>query len=333
MTKKATTPAVSDSQNNASEINAAIEAVNDKLTNTISRDGSTPNQMEADLDLNSNDVINVSTLSTATLNVAGVKLVSATAVPSWEGAWTTATSYVVDDIVSEAGSTYICLVAHTSTTFSTDLTNNYWELFAAKGSAGAGTGDMLAANNLSDVANVATARANLGLGTAATTASTAYATAAQGTKADNALPLASVLDEDDFATDSATLPPSQQSVGAYVGAYVASEIASIPSENMVKAWVNFNGTGTVAIRASYNVSSITDLGVGRYKVNFTNALADANYTTVSTALSSATTAPTCVEIDYRTGATYSTTSVTVAVSDTNAGSLVDSGRVSVVVVR
>ena len=45
-----------------------------------------------------------------------------------------------------------------------------------------------------------------------------------------------------------------------------------------RAWVNFNGTGTVAIRASYNVSSITDNGVGDYTVNFTAALADANYT-------------------------------------------------------
>jgi len=47
--------------------------------------------------------------------------------------------------------------------------------------------------------------------------------------------------------------------------------------NGVKAWVNFNGTGTVAIRASYNVSSITDNGVGDYTVNFTTAIADANY--------------------------------------------------------
>ena len=44
-----------------------------------------------------------------------------------------------------------------------------------------------------------------------------------------------------------------------------------------KAWVNFNGTGTVAIRASGNVSSITDLGTGYYRVNFTTALTDANY--------------------------------------------------------
>jgi len=44
-----------------------------------------------------------------------------------------------------------------------------------------------------------------------------------------------------------------------------------------RAWVNFNGTGTVAIRASGNVSSITDNGVGNYTVNFTTAMPDANY--------------------------------------------------------
>lgn len=44
-----------------------------------------------------------------------------------------------------------------------------------------------------------------------------------------------------------------------------------------RAWVNFNGTGTVAIRASGNVSSITDNGTGDYTVNFTTAMADANY--------------------------------------------------------
>lgn len=52
-----------------------------------------------------------------------------------------------------------------------------------------------------------------------------------------------------------------------------------------RAWVNFNGTGTVAIRAAGNVSSITDNGTGDYTVNFTTAMPDANYCTV-TSLSS-----------------------------------------------
>ena len=44
-----------------------------------------------------------------------------------------------------------------------------------------------------------------------------------------------------------------------------------------RAWVNFNGTGTVAIRASGNVSSITDNGTGTYTVNFATAFPDLNH--------------------------------------------------------
>jgi hypothetical protein len=55
---------------------------------------------------------------------------------------------------------------------------------------------------------------------------------------------------------------------------------SIPAldQRMAKAWVNFNGTGTVAIRDSYNVSSITDNGTGDYSINFATAMANVNYT-------------------------------------------------------
>jgi hypothetical protein len=55
-----------------------------------------------------------------------------------------------------------------------------------------------------------------------------------------------------------------------------------------KAWVNFNGTGTVAIRASGNVSSITDNGTGNYTANFTNAMTDANFCAQVTAGDSST---------------------------------------------
>ena len=49
------------------------------------------------------------------------------------------------------------------------------------------------------------------------------------------------------------------------------------SQFTAKAWVNFNGTGTVAIRDSHNVSSIGDNGIGDYTVNFSNNMASANY--------------------------------------------------------
>jgi hypothetical protein len=55
------------------------------------------------------------------------------------------------------------------------------------------------------------------------------------------------------------------------------------SNRVAKAWVNFNGTGTPAIRSSYNVASITDGGTGIFSVNFTVPMSDANYCVVVTA--------------------------------------------------
>jgi hypothetical protein len=66
-----------------------------------------------------------------------------------------------------------------------------------------------------------------------------------------------------------------------------------------RAWVNFNGTGTVAIRASFNVSSITDNGTGEYTVNFTTAMSDANYSCFNFGTSDAITYTANVQIKNR----------------------------------
>ena len=63
-----------------------------------------------------------------------------------------------------------------------------------------------------------------------------------------------------------------------------SGYGSVATAYGCRAWVNFNGTSTVAIRASGNVSSITDNATGDYRVNFTTALADANYAVVATGM-------------------------------------------------
>ena len=65
-----------------------------------------------------------------------------------------------------------------------------------------------------------------------------------------------------------TPPTIQDSAGTQIGTFC-------------RAWVNFNGTGTIAIRASFNVRDITDNGTGDYTVNFTNAFADANYSVIN----------------------------------------------------
>ena len=61
-------------------------------------------------------------------------------------------------------------------------------------------------------------------------------------------------------------------------------IPTVKSQQLIPtAWVNFNGTGTVAIRDSENVSSITDLGTGYYQVTFTTTMPNTNYSpTMST---------------------------------------------------
>lgn len=60
-------------------------------------------------------------------------------------------------------------------------------------------------------------------------------------------------------------------------AHYNSASASVLPAYMCRAWVNFNGVGTVSIRGSSNVSSITDAGVGSYTMNFSTAMPDANY--------------------------------------------------------
>ena len=74
----------------------------------------------------------------------------------------------------------------------------------------------------------------------------------------------SSLQVDNIQSYNANPPVIKSSSGAEVGTFC-------------RAWVNFNGSGTVAIRASFNVSSITDNGTGDYTVNFTTAMPDANY--------------------------------------------------------
>jgi hypothetical protein len=58
---------------------------------------------------------------------------------------------------------------------------------------------------------------------------------------------------------------------------IAASGPSINANALAKAWVNFNGTGTLAVRDSFNVSSVTDLGAGNYRINFATPIANANY--------------------------------------------------------
>jgi hypothetical protein len=87
---------------------------------------------------------------------------------------------------------------------------------------------------------------------------------------------------------------------------------------LCRAWVNFNGTGTVAIRASFNVSSITDNGTGNYTVNFTTAMPDANFIAVCGDANSGSVAT----INF-TGCIAKTTSTAQVVTNASDLSLID----------
>jgi hypothetical protein len=93
-----------------------------------------------------------------------------------------------------------------------------------------------------------------------------------------------------------------------------------------RAWVNFNGSGTVAIRASGNVSSITDNGTGNYTVNFTTAMPDANYSLAGMSANVTSAYNYVVSVSKNTG------SAQIYVSNQN-GTLVDTGTVDVQVFR
>jgi len=89
-----------------------------------------------------------------------------------------------------------------------------------------------------------------------------------------------------------------------------SGYGSVATAYGCRAWVNFDGTGTVAIREDGNVSSITDDGTGSYQVNFSTALADSNYAVAAFAKSDSGGGLRCV---VGRGADYSTTALDIEV--------------------
>lgn len=115
---------------------------------------------------------------------------------------------------------------------------------------------------------------------------------------------------------------------ASAGSIVSESVGTAPGY-MARAWVNFNGTGTVAIRASGNVSSITDNGTGTYTVNFTTAMPDTNY---SVQLASGDTS-TGFAVIAGSGASHTTSSARVSTWNGGFNTSQDSAYVYVAIFR
>jgi len=106
-----------------------------------------------------------------------------------------------------------------------------------------------------------------------------------------------------------------------------SGYGSVATAYGCRVWVNFDGTGTPAIRGSGNVTSITDHSTGEYTVNFTTALPDTNYAVVSLNSTPSGDAGDATQVN-----TYATTSVRLKLFD-RSGNLYDATQIHVVVFR
>lgn len=102
---------------------------------------------------------------------------------------------------------------------------------------------------------------------------------------------------------------------------------------LCRAWVNFNGTGTVAIRSSFNVSSITDNGTGDYTINFTNAMPDANFNLVATGSLTSGSAASVGATASNYGGTPSASNCRIMTYSTTGSNFFDAAYISVSVFR
>jgi hypothetical protein len=300
-------------------LNDNFTLIEQAFENTLSRDGDAPNTLEATLDANSQRIINlpnpVSNSEPATKgwvlaqpNLAAASaeeaaLYAANALVSetnaaeaasqvvdweWKDEWATGAVYKINNLVAVPSGTYegwtfICRVEHSAgATFSGDYSTGKWDIVAKRGSAGAGTGDMLAVNNLSELTNTTAARNNLGLviGTNVPSPTGTGASGSWGISITGNAATATTVP--DLAITSAKLASSavtEAKIGAAAvsAAKLSGAQTGIAPIYGARAWVNFNGTGTVAIRASGNVSSIADRGVGEYTVNFSLSMPSGNH--------------------------------------------------------
>lgn len=173
-------------------------------------------------------------------------------------------------------------------------------------------------------------------------ATTAFVTTADNLKANLAsptftgTPLAPTASVATNTTQIATTAFVNAEISADVGVADSSLVKTAlnasgsPPIYACRAWVNFNGTGTIAIRASGNVSSITDGGTGFYTVNFTTAMPDANYSAVVTGTSADTASSQSIGI---APATAPTSGAVKFLNESSGGTNQDAAYVMVAVFR
>lgn len=273
-------------------LNNNFDRIEEAIENTVSRDGSLPNQMEADLDLNGNDLLGVENLRVESLFVNNVDVVDIVGrlgpegppgpegpqgPPGGQGPSGTLSVGTVS--TGAAGSSASVVNVGTSTAAVLNITIPRGDT----GASGSGTGDML--KSTYDPTNINAspfARANH-TGTQAISTVTNLQT-----NLDAKSPLASPTFIGDPKAPTPSVGDNDTSIATT--AYVRSEVPNVLNATgsapiyAARAWVQFTDNGTtITINGQGNVTSVTRAAAGNYEVTLTNAMPDTNYAVLATA--------------------------------------------------
>jgi hypothetical protein len=115
-------------------LNANFDAIEQAFQDVLYRDGSVPNYLEADIDMNGHTLLNLPSLV-----VGGVNISALNSALVWKGTWNSATTYAISDAVYYNGSSYICTAVNTNQA----PPSASWDVLAAQGAVGAGSGDVV----------------------------------------------------------------------------------------------------------------------------------------------------------------------------------------------
>jgi len=342
------------------ELNNNFDLIEAALENTVSRDGSSPNTMSADLDLNSKDINNINVINAVAVKVSGQSIVpgdtltvpSATNVPNTPSGDIIATD--VQAAINELDTEKVGLAG--TETITGDKTLSGTTLIS--GDAALSGISTLSGTNVLSGTNTLSGTTTISGSLAVTNDITVSKTLVQSQGSDIASATALTLGSDGNSFDI-TGTTTIQSIGSVgIGTWVvlqfdgiltfahdpvnlilpgggdiitvAGDIAlmyeyavgdwrcvsytksansPLNETQISKAWVNFNGSGTVAINDSFNVTSITDNEIGDYTVNFTNAMNNGDYAVLCTMEIGLTDAK---SLGVESGTSPTTTQVTIA---------------------